>query len=131
MDSFIGDFSHEFKNPLSVVRTAAEILPEADETEKSRFIHLIDQNTKRMEMILDGIRDFALINRELEEKDAEPVDAVSLLEDIIEGFKIMFPDKRWIFEQKTDLSIICFERVHKPNFYKYYGERVIIYALRW
>lgn len=107
------------------------MLPEADETDKSRFIQLIDQNTKRMEMILDGIRDFALINRELEEKDAEPIDAVSLLEDIIEGFKIMFPDKRWIFEQKTDLSIIFFERIYKPNFYKYYGERVIIYALRW
>ena len=55
--SFIQDFSHEFKNPLSVVRTASEMVPESGEEQRDRFLQLIDQNSRRMESLLEGIRE--------------------------------------------------------------------------
>lgn len=101
MDSFISDFSHEFKNPLAVVRSASEMIPETSGVRQVRFLQLIDQNTRRMEMLLGGIREFALINKGLEERNREPVDLVSLLTDLLDGFMIRFSNRRWFFEKKV------------------------------
>jgi two-component system, OmpR family, sensor histidine kinase ChvG len=93
--SFIQDFSHEFKNPLSVVRTAAEMITDSDKEQQARFLYLIDQNSKRMEQLLEGIRELSIIDKDLEEEIKEDIDIRDLLENIISGFKIKYTNKEW------------------------------------
>lgn len=104
--SFIQDFSHEFKNPLSVVRTAAEMIPEAQGEQKSRFLKLIDQNSRRMEYLLDSIMELSIIDKDLEEEIKEYVDVNLLLENIIPGFQLKYPYREWVLQGGGEYSNI-------------------------
>lgn len=99
--SFIQDFSHEFKNPLSVLRTASEMIPESTVEQRDRFLQLIDQNSRRMESLLEGIREFSLIDRDLEEEIKEMVLVEALLNNLIDGFQIKYPDRKWELKCNT------------------------------
>ncbi len=96
--TFIEDFSHEFKNPLSVLRTASEMMQDATADQRHRFIRLIAQNTVRMELLLDGIRELSLIDKDLEEELKDPVDIKTLLDNLISGFKVKYPSRVWHFD---------------------------------
>ncbi len=96
--SFIQDFSHEFKNPLSVVRTASEMIPDSTDDQQDRFLELIDQNSRRMEILLDGIMELSIIDKDLEEEIKEEVDISVLLANLISGFQIKYPSREWITE---------------------------------
>ena len=100
--SFIQDFSHEFKNPLSVVRTASEMIPESTDEQRVRFLHLVDQNSKRMESLLEGIKELSLIDRDLEEEIKDVVPVKSLLQNLVDGFQIKYPDRKWELMSDTD-----------------------------
>ncbi len=100
--SFIQDFSHEFKNPLSVLRTASEMIPESTKEERDRFLQLIDQNSRRMESLLEGIREFSLIDRDLEEEIKEVVPVKTLLENLVAGFHVKHPDRKWELKCNAD-----------------------------
>ncbi len=93
--SFIQDFSHEFKNPLSVVRTASEMIPDSTGEQRDRFLELIDQNSRRMEFLLDSIMELSLIDKDLEEEIKENVDISILLANLIPGFKLKYPHREW------------------------------------
>ena len=58
IDSFSRDISHEFKNPLAVIRSSAEMIERTEGKEQTRFIQLINQNTARMESLLTELRKF-------------------------------------------------------------------------
>lgn len=96
--SFIQDFSHEFKNPLSVVRTASEMIPDSTGEQQNRFLELIDQNSRRMEYLLDSIMELSLIDKDLEEEIKEEVDINILLANLIPGFQIKYPEREWKIE---------------------------------
>ena len=105
--SFIQDFSHEFKNPLSVVRTASEMIPDSTGEQRDRFLELIDQNSRRMESLLEGIREFSLIDRDLEEEVKEAVPVETLLINLVYGFNIKYPDRKWeLFCTAVNTSVL-------------------------
>jgi len=105
--SFIQDFSHEFKNPLSVVRTASEMIPDSTGDQQDRFLEIIDQNSKRMESLLDSLTELSVIDKDLEEEIKEEVDVNSLLTDLIHGFQLKYTHREWDFE-KTEISSIVY-----------------------
>ncbi len=104
--SFIQDFSHEFKNPLSIVRTASEMIPVSSGDQRDRFLELIDQNSRRMEYLLDSIMELSLIDIDLEEEVKEEVDVRKLLTNLIPGFQLKYPDREWKLLGNPDNSLV-------------------------
>lgn len=105
MDDFISDFSHEFKNPLAVVRSASEMIPGSSVEQQERFTKLVNQNIRRMEILLDGVRDLTLLGKELSGTRRDKLDFVRLVQDCMEGFKLRFPDIKWVLKSDTQIKI--------------------------
>jgi len=82
IESFAADVSHELKNPLASIRSAGEMLEDIeDPAERSRFIGRINQDVRRLERLITGVREVSRLDADL---DALPVEDV-LLAPLLEG----------------------------------------------
>jgi two-component system, OmpR family, sensor histidine kinase ChvG len=80
IESFAGDVSHEFKNPLTSIRAAAEMLKDVeDPKERARFAGVVEREIARLERLLSTVREVTLVDAGLEEPETEAVDLVELL----------------------------------------------------
>ncbi len=84
IESFAADVAHELKNPLTSLRSAVETLPLArNETARHRLLDVIQHDVRRLDRLISDISDASRLDAELARSDAEPVDAVKLLEAVI------------------------------------------------
>ena len=89
IESFAADVSHEFKNPLASIRTAAETAGELEDPEEQRqFLTMIQRQVARMEHLLSAARDLTRLDAQLEEEERKPVDLEKLLKEVVEGFRL-------------------------------------------
>lgn len=107
MESFAADVSHEFKNPLASIRTAAELLSESeDRAERARFVRMVQDEVVRMERLLSDLREMTHIDAKLEGEDQGPVSLTGLLERICEGYRLRDGRVRFVFESPAgDVSV--------------------------
>ena len=83
IESFAGDVSHEFKNPLTSIRAAAEMLKDVeDPEERARFAGVVEREIARLERLLSTVREVTLVDAGLEESEPETVDLVELLKGL-------------------------------------------------
>ena len=83
IESFAADVSHEFKNPLTSIRAAAEMLKDVEDPgERARFAGVVEREIARLERLLSTVRDVTLVDSGLEEPEAEAVDLVELLKGL-------------------------------------------------
>jgi DNA-binding NtrC family response regulator len=77
----VAAIAHEMRNPLSTIRTFAELLPSRyDDPEfRSRFTELVGQDTRRIEAVIGRLTELA----SLEAPKIEAVDLSALLEEIL------------------------------------------------
>ena len=88
-ESFAADVSHELKNPLASIRSAAEMLPAADtEEDRRRFENIILRETARLESLLASVREIGSIDAQLEAEVTEPVPLARLVEAVVDGYRI-------------------------------------------
>lgn len=88
-ESFASDVSHELKNPLASLRTATEMLTDAESEEE--LLHLTRRTlgeVARLENLLSAVGEIGRIDAELEEEEAEPVAVGELVESLVEGFRL-------------------------------------------
>jgi len=82
VESFASDVSHELKNPLASIRSAAELAAAArDGEERARFFRMIQEDIRRMERLLSAVRDITRIDAEspaAAEGTADPVAAARM-----------------------------------------------------
>ena len=63
MESFASDVSHEFKNPLASIRSAAEIAnSSADPAERRAMLTMVLEDVSRLERLLTGVREISRID---------------------------------------------------------------------
>jgi two-component system sensor histidine kinase ChvG len=80
IESFAADVSHEFKNPLTSIRAAAEMLREVESPEeRARFAKVVELEIARLERLLSTVREVTLVDSAAEEAAVETVDLVQLL----------------------------------------------------
>ena len=86
LESFAADVSHEFRNPLASIRTAAEMLIAAeDPADRSRFFDMLTRDVDRLERLVAGVRELARIDTQLSQEPATPVDVGALLTNLVNG----------------------------------------------
>ena len=74
LESFAADVSHELRNPLTSIRTAAEMAAEVDDpAERGRFRDIVQRDIARVERLLAGVRDIASIDARLDQEEKENV----------------------------------------------------------
>ncbi len=72
MESFASDVSHEFKNPLASIRSAAEIAnSSADPGERRTMLAMVLEDVSRMERLLTGVREISRIDSGAAEGEGE------------------------------------------------------------
>jgi len=73
IESFAADVSHEFKNPLASMRSAAEMLAEVeDPKERERFARIVEVDIARLEKLLSEVREITLLDTSTDEDDELP-----------------------------------------------------------
>lgn len=88
IESFAADVAHEIKNPLTSIRSAAEVLPKAKDDEKrARLIELILLDVKRLDRLVTDISNASRLDAELAREDLTPVDIARLLADIVATYE--------------------------------------------
>ncbi len=84
IESFAADVSHEIKNPLTSIRSAAEILPLAKDDEKrAKLIGVIQHDVKRLDRLITDISNASRLDAELAREDLAPINMARLLGDIV------------------------------------------------
>ncbi len=63
MESFASDVSHEFKNPLASIRSAAELANSSeDPAERRAMLTMVLEDVSRLERLLTGVREISRID---------------------------------------------------------------------
>jgi two-component system, OmpR family, sensor histidine kinase ChvG len=89
LESFTGDVSHEFKNPLASIRVAAELIAGSDDgAERDRLLAMLTRDVDRLERLVSGVRELARIDAQVAHEAVDPVDVSVLLRDLVEGFRL-------------------------------------------
>ncbi len=88
IESFAADVSHELRNPLTSLRSAAETLPRVKTKEsRQRLMDIIGEDVKRLDRLISDISDASRLDAELTREDAEPVNVAHMLNTIIPVFR--------------------------------------------
>jgi two-component system, OmpR family, sensor histidine kinase ChvG len=103
IESFAADVSHEFKNPLTSIRAAAEMLKEVDDpAERARFAGMVERDIARLERLLSTVREITLVDAGIDEAPDASVDLVELVRGLLgteryresgRRFELRAPDK--------------------------------------
>lgn len=87
---FVANAGHELRTPLTAIRGFAETLRQGalDDPDSARgFLDVILRHTRRLQVLVDDLADLSRFEGEELELDLQPVDAGSLLAQVIRGLE--------------------------------------------
>ncbi len=98
IESFASDVSHEFKNPLTSIRSAAEMMGELGEhEERARFLNMIMGDVARMEHLLAGVREISRIDTRLDEEQSRRLAIKDFMEQVLASLRLRGNNKKVSF----------------------------------
>jgi two-component system, OmpR family, sensor histidine kinase ChvG len=90
IENFAADVSHELKNPLTSLKSAAETLPLVKRPdEQTQLVEIIQHDVRRLDRLLSDISDASRLDAELAREDAQPVDMSELLNALVPNVNSM------------------------------------------
>lgn len=106
IDNFTADMLHELKNPLTGIKTSAEILVDDVTEEQKKMLNRISQESLRIEQLLSQLREVTRIDSQLDEENVEIFDIAELLTKREEHYKsICQPNCKLIYTKKTSKAL--------------------------
>ena len=95
IESFAADVSHELKNPLTSIRSAAETLRIAKTPEQQeKLMAVIQKDVERMDRLITDISNASRLDAELARESRDVVDLTQLISDIVSVYSQTASDKR-------------------------------------
>jgi len=89
LEAFAADVSHEFRNPLASIRSAAEMLAHAERAaDRERFLNMLTRDVARLERLVSGVRELAVIDTQLADEPMQIVDLKQLISQIVDGLHL-------------------------------------------
>jgi PAS domain S-box-containing protein len=94
-DEFIATLSHELRNPLAPIRTAAKIIaaPQLSPTQLQRAQSIIERQVTHMALLLDDLLDIARITQGKLQIKKEPVTLFDVVDAAVEAARPMIDGK--------------------------------------
>jgi two-component system sensor histidine kinase ChvG len=93
VEGFSADVSHEFKNPLASIRSAAELLAATDDQQQREQLgSMIEREIGRLNRLLNGVREVSRIDAALDGEMATSVDVRPLLSELLQPHAPATPD---------------------------------------
>ena len=90
LESFAADVSHEFRNPLAAIRTAAETVASADSPEdRDRFRGMLLRDVDRLERLVAGVRELARVDTEVSSERRTGMEICDVLKNVAEGRQLV------------------------------------------
>ena len=87
IETFAADVSHELKNPLTSLRSAAETLEIVKtDDQRAHLIAIIQNDVKRLDRLISDISDASRLDAELALEDTSIIDLTTLLKGTIDVF---------------------------------------------
>lgn len=84
IESFAADVSHELKNPLTSIRSAAETLQLAKTPEQqAKLLAVVQKDVARMDRLITDISNASRLDAELARESREAIDLGKLIKDIV------------------------------------------------
>lgn len=101
-EAFAADVSHEFKNPLASIRTAADMaLEDVNPAERRRFLQMIQRDVARMERLLSEAREISRIDARLDDEERSLVRLDELVPALVESFRLRLGSRGPAFDLRT------------------------------
>lgn len=87
IESFAADVAHELKNPLTSLRSAAEIAVRIEDPEKrAKLMSIVLDDTRRLDRLISDIADSSRLDAELMRGELHVVDIEALLRSLVEAY---------------------------------------------
>lgn len=87
IESFAADVAHELKNPLTSLRSAAEIAARIEDPEKrAKLMAIVLDDTRRLDRLISDIADSSRLDAELMRGELHVVDVEALLRSLVEAY---------------------------------------------
>jgi signal transduction histidine kinase len=98
----VGAVAHEVRNPLTTIRTFAELLPTQyrDGEFREQFMELVGRGVERIEEIVQELVRLAA----LAAPKSEPIDITSMIEELLERQRQMIHERRLLVLKELDKS---------------------------
>ena len=102
--AFSSDIAHEYKNPLTAIRTSAELLgsTELSQKEKTELSNAIIDEVSHLETLLNGVRNISKIDAGIMEEEANTVPVNTCVKHIIKRLENKYPQVHVSFESNQD-----------------------------
>ena len=93
VEQFASDVSHEFRNPLASIRSAAEMAAQTgSDEERLRFLDMLTRDVDRLERLVSSVRELARIDTQLEQEPLGTIDVGGLLLQVAQGLQLARPE---------------------------------------
>lgn len=86
IERFAADVAHELKNPLTSIRSAADMLPHAKDGQRDKLLAVIRGDVRRLDRLITDISRASRLDAELAREDADELDLDALLRDLAESY---------------------------------------------
>ena len=86
LEDFMADLVHEMKNPVAGILSAAELADASVSDEARRFINVIDREGRRIQHLLDDLRELISVDVRLDRGGRGPVDIVDLVRTLAASY---------------------------------------------
>jgi len=88
-ERFAADVSHEFKNPLTAIRVAAETTLHSDDpAERQRFLLMLIREVDRLERLVSAVREQTRMDARLDQEPVDDVEIETVLSEVINRLKM-------------------------------------------
>lgn len=96
-DAFAADVTHELKNPLASLRSAADALPRVqDDEQRAQLMSIIHEDVRRLDRLITDIAEASRLDAELSRARLELIDLGPVIETMLRARELRGPTERGV-----------------------------------